>query len=90
MSAVLEDTGKLLGLSFEELNTLLLMLKKARTGSLTFIRGNIEIRFWIFSLFASDQPEISIEVETKEKNCSRTTKYVISKSLIVNDKSSLT
>jgi hypothetical protein len=74
---LLEDIRLLLGLSQEEMHGTLSLLEKADWGSLRFSRGNIDIRFESYRLERLNSNEISVELEVKEEDLTRSVKYNI-------------
>jgi len=79
---MLEDVRLLLGLSQEEVADVLSLLEKVDIGSLHFTRGNTDIRFQSYRSDHSNCSDISLELEVREDDITRTIKYSLPRAFI--------
>lgn len=82
ISKTLEDIRLLLGLSEEEVATALSLLEKVDVGNLHFTRGNTDIRFQSYRSERSNCSDISVELEVREDDITRTIKYSLPRAII--------
>ena len=73
----LDDIRIALGLSQQQMNTLILLLQKANRAHIHFHIGNMDILFGNSPSEDSDDKEITVEVRTSQKNYANTISYKI-------------
>ena len=73
----LDEVRIALGLSQQQMDTLILLLAKANGAYLQFRMGNMDILFGSDSLEDLDDKEITVEMYTSQKNYANTISYKI-------------
>jgi competence protein ComGF len=73
----LDDIQIALGLSQQQMNTVILLLAKAEVAHLYFRIGNMDIKFGSYHSEDSDDKEITVETCTSQKNYANTISYKI-------------
>ncbi len=79
---MLEEVRLLLGLTQEELASILMLLEKVDYGSLHFERGNTNIRFQSSWSTRSIYSDVIVEVEVKDDNVKHSIEYQIPRSVL--------